>query len=133
MRDPKDEAEEIGEKIGEAVLSAITKSSEYANILIDEDSDPKNMLLVSLARVHFLYVSLIASARGVLNDDNLLKNINETVLQTMIYSLKGRVDAMAICDLLKTDLPLITPEFLDQINEDEDDIMLASKGSKTTQ
>jgi hypothetical protein len=132
MRDPKEDAEEIGEKIGEAVLSAITKSSEYANMLIDEETDPKNTLLVSLARVHFLYVSLVATARGVLNDDDLLKNINETVLQTMLYSLKGRIDAMALAEILKTDLPLITPEFLDQISEDEDDIMLVSKGSKTT-
>jgi len=134
MREPKEEAEEIGEKIGEAVLEAITKSSEYANILIDDEADPQNTLLISLARVHFLYVSLIATARGVLKDDALLKNINETVLQTMLYCLKGNIEPIQLAEIIKTNLPLVTREFLDQISEEEElDRFLMTKGSKVTQ
>lgn len=126
------QAEILGEQIGVAVLEAILKAPEYASLLVDPSADPKATLFYSLSRIHFLYVTLIATARTVLKDDEVLKQINETVLQTMLYCLKEKLDPIEVANVLKTDLPLMTPAYLEIIAE-ESGIKPSAQGSKRTQ
>lgn len=134
MHEPDDNFEELGEKIGMAVLEAIVKAPDYAGILVDEDSDPSNLLLVSLARIHFLYATLMATARSVIPDENALHHINETVLQTMLVCLKEKLEPVQLAKVLRTDLPLMTKEYLEQFNNGgSQDMKIMAVGSKRTQ
>lgn len=129
-----DDSEELGEKIGLAVLEAIVKAPEYADILLDDEADPSNLLLVSLARVHFLYATLMSTARSVIKDENALHHINETVLQTMLVCLKEKLEPVELAKVLRTDLPLMTKEYLEQFGAvGEPDIKVMAIGSKRTQ
>jgi hypothetical protein len=126
--------EELGEKIGLAVLDAIVKAPEYADILVDEDADPSNLLLVSLARVHFLYATLLATARSVITDEEALHHINETVMQTMLVCLKEKLDPVNLAKVMRTNLPLMTEEYLEQFHkESSPDVKVMAVGSKRTQ
>lgn len=125
------QAEILGEQIGVAVLEAILKAPEYAGLLVDPSADPRTALFHTLARVHFLYVTLMATARTTL-DDEVLKQINETVLQTMLYCLKEKLEPIEVANVLKTELPLMTPAYL-EIIADESGIKPSAQGSKRTQ
>jgi hypothetical protein len=133
MSDPNKNAEILGEQIGKAVLEAIIKAPEYAGLLLDYSADPKSTLFYSLARIHFLYTTLIATARGVIKDDEVLKQINETVLQTMLYCLKDKLQPIEVANVLKTSLPLMTPDYLELIKDDPSEIKITAQGSKRTQ
>lgn len=134
MKETDDAFEELGEKIGLAVLDAILKAPEYAEILVDEDASPENLLFHSLARIHFLYATLMATASSVIPDEDALHHINETVLQTVLVCLKEKLDPVNLANVLRTDLPLMTKEYLDQFNgQGAPDAKVMAVGSKRTQ
>lgn len=133
MSDSNKSAELLGEQIGQAVLEAIVKAPEYAGLLVDTTADPKVTLFYSLARIHFLYVTLMATARNAFKDDDVLKQINETVIQTMLYCLKEKLEPIEVANVLKTELPLMTPEYLEIITDEPAGVKMSIQGSKRTQ